>query len=94
MLRSMTGYGTGSYQSEDTTVAVEVRTVNHRFLDVHIRIPREYSFLEPDIHQWGYTRPAPTVAPTLKPKPQRWGFGAGVPPLIAVVRSALSKASS
>ena len=51
MLRSMTGYGTGSYQSEDTTVAVEVRTVNHRFLDVHIRIPREYSFLEPDIHQ-------------------------------------------
>ncbi|MEA5456805.1 hypothetical protein SPF06_18945 [Sinomonas sp. JGH33] len=39
---------------------------------------------EPDVHQWGYTRPSPTVAPTLSPRPQRWGFGAGVPPLVAV----------
>jgi uncharacterized protein (TIGR00255 family) len=46
MILSMTGYGTGSAQKDDTAVSVEIRTVNHRFLDLHIRISREYLFLE------------------------------------------------
>ncbi len=38
-------------QSGDVSASVEIRTVNHRFLDVHIRLNREYSFLEPEIQQ-------------------------------------------
>lgn len=51
MILSMTGYGTGSAQKDDTAVAVEIKTVNHRFLDLHIRLPREYLFLEVEIQQ-------------------------------------------
>ncbi len=51
MIFSMTGYGTSSCQKDDTVVSIEIRTVNHRFLDLHVRIPREYASLEPDVHQ-------------------------------------------
>lgn len=51
MILSMTGYGTGSAQQDDTAVTVEIRTVNHRFLDLHVRISREYSFLESEVQQ-------------------------------------------
>jgi uncharacterized protein (TIGR00255 family) len=48
---SMTGYGTGYRRSGDTSVTVEVRSVNHRFLDLHVRLPREYLFMEADLQQ-------------------------------------------
>ncbi len=48
---SMTGYGTAYARSGDTSVSVEVRTVNHRFLDLHIRLPREYFFMEGEVQQ-------------------------------------------
>jgi len=51
MIHSMTGYGSVSLQKDETTVAVEVRTGNHRFLDLHIRLAPEYGFLEPEISQ-------------------------------------------
>ncbi len=51
MILSMTGYGTGSAQKDGTTVSVEIRTVNHRFLDLHVRLSREYQFLEGEIQQ-------------------------------------------
>ena len=51
MILSMTGYGTGSAQKENTVVSVEIKTVNHRFLDFHVRISREYQFLEGEIQQ-------------------------------------------
>jgi uncharacterized protein (TIGR00255 family) len=51
MILSMTGYGTGSAQKENTVVSVEIKTVNHRFLDFHARISREYQFLEGEIQQ-------------------------------------------
>ena len=51
MIRSMTGYGTGSCGNGDVTVTAEVRTVNHRFLDLHVRITKEYAFIESDIQQ-------------------------------------------
>jgi len=46
MILSMTGYGTGTAKDGFLVAAVEIRTVNHRFLDLHIRVPREYQFLE------------------------------------------------
>ncbi len=51
MLTSMTGFGSGLTQRGEVSVAVEIRTVNHRFLDVHLRLGREYSFLEGEIQQ-------------------------------------------
>lgn len=51
MIQSMTGYGAVSLQKDGATVAAEVRTGNHRFLDLHVRLAREYGFLEADISQ-------------------------------------------
>ena len=47
-LRSMTGYGQGQ-AGEKLVVRVEVRSVNHRYADFAIRLPREYTFLEETI---------------------------------------------
>ncbi len=51
MILSMTGYGTGSAQKEGASVSVEIKTVNHRFLDLHLRISLEYQFLEGEVQQ-------------------------------------------
>ena len=51
MILSMTGYGTGSAQEDSASVSVEIKTVNHRFLDLHLRISREYQSLEGEIQQ-------------------------------------------
>lgn len=51
MILSMTGYGTGSAQKDHASISVEIKTVNHRFLDLHLRIPREYQSLEGEIQQ-------------------------------------------
>jgi uncharacterized protein (TIGR00255 family) len=51
MILSMTGYGAGAAQKDDISVSVEIRTVNHRFLDLHTRISREYLFLEGEIQK-------------------------------------------
>lgn len=51
MILSMTGYGTGSAQKDGASVSVEIKTVNHRFLDLHLRISREYQFLEGEVQQ-------------------------------------------
>jgi uncharacterized protein (TIGR00255 family) len=51
MIRSMTGYGTCFDQREQRAVSVEIRSGNHRFLDLHVRLPKEYSFLEADVAQ-------------------------------------------
>ena len=47
MLLSMTGHGEAQRQQEGVVVAVEVRTVNNRFLKVSIRASDGYSSLEP-----------------------------------------------
>jgi uncharacterized protein (TIGR00255 family) len=52
MIVSMTGYGIASLQQDGFAVTVEIRTVNHRFLDLHVRLAREYGFLEGEISQY------------------------------------------
>ncbi len=42
MWRSMTGYGRGQAQAGEVAVSAEVRSVNHRFLDLHVRCPAKY----------------------------------------------------
>ncbi len=39
---SMTGFGRGERHGEEISVTVEVRTVNHRFLDLHTRCPGRF----------------------------------------------------
>jgi len=51
MLSSMTGYGSATRTGERAAVTVDVRTVNHRSLDIHIRVPREFGSFEIPIQQ-------------------------------------------
>ena len=50
-MRSMTGCGSGLVSRDGWEVTVEIRTVNHRFLDLALRLPRPLSFLEPVIRE-------------------------------------------
>jgi uncharacterized protein (TIGR00255 family) len=45
-MKSMTGYGRSSFVGEDFSVSVDVKTVNNRFLDVHLRLSSEITSLE------------------------------------------------
>lgn len=45
-MRSMTGYGRALVEEDGREMTVEVRSVNHRFLDVSCRLPRSIGFLE------------------------------------------------
>ena len=45
-MKSMTGYGRGASNGENFAVAVEIKTVNNRYLDVHLRLSQEIAALE------------------------------------------------
>ena len=45
----MTGYGRGAVTGDDFSVSVDLKTVNNRFLDIHLRTGSELSPLEPAI---------------------------------------------
>jgi len=46
-MKSMTGFGSGTATVDDIMVRCEIRSVNHRGLDVKVRMPRELSSFEP-----------------------------------------------
>ncbi|TMA48938.1 MAG: DUF1732 domain-containing protein [Deltaproteobacteria bacterium] len=48
-MKSMTGYGAGSAEAPAARVAVEIRSVNQRFLDVRVTAAREYAAWEREI---------------------------------------------
>ncbi|MFM2246318.1 MAG: hypothetical protein RL071_2392 [Pseudomonadota bacterium] len=50
-MNSMTGYGRGEATNGDISVVVEIKTVNNRFRDVNLRVPREYLVLEPRVNK-------------------------------------------
>ncbi|GEO25124.1 hypothetical protein AAC03nite_09090 [Alicyclobacillus acidoterrestris] len=45
-LRSMTGYGQMTLSTEQVVVSVEMKSVNHRFQEFHLRVPKEWLQLE------------------------------------------------
>jgi uncharacterized protein (TIGR00255 family) len=51
MLISMTGFGQSQVSNRDYRVTVEIRTVNHRFLDFSIKIPKAINSREKDIKE-------------------------------------------
>ena len=49
MIKSMTGYGRIQATVNNKDILVEIKSVNHRFLDINCRVPRIYGFLEDKI---------------------------------------------
>lgn len=49
MIKSMTGFGRSEYSDGKRSVTAEVRSVNHRYCDVSVKMPRRYSFAEEKI---------------------------------------------
>jgi uncharacterized protein (TIGR00255 family) len=45
-MKSMTGFGRGAFSGENFSVTVEIKTVNNRYLDVHLRLGQELSASE------------------------------------------------
>src|SRR5215470_2360 len=51
MIRSMTGFGRADVTGETVAITVEARSVNHRHLDVGLRLPGAWSSLEGDVRR-------------------------------------------
>ena len=49
MVRSMTGYGKGFAENSEARVTIEMKSVNHRYLDLSIKLPKKLNFLESSI---------------------------------------------
>lgn len=46
MIKSMTGFGRGKYENESREYIVEIKSVNHKYSDVTIKMPRNIAYLE------------------------------------------------
>ena len=46
MIRSMTGYGRGKYEIDSREYTVEIKSVNNRYCDISVKLPRSISYLE------------------------------------------------
>jgi uncharacterized protein (TIGR00255 family) len=51
MIKSMTGFGRGDISRDGKEFTVEIKTVNHRYSDVFIKMPRQISFLEDKVRE-------------------------------------------
>lgn len=51
MIRSMTGFGSSRVEGPDLSISVEAKTVNHRYLDVHVHLSAEFQSLEPVVRK-------------------------------------------
>lgn len=51
MLRSMTGFGRGENITDEYSIQIQIKSVNHRYSDISVRLPRSYGFLEDKIRR-------------------------------------------
>ena len=51
MLRSMTGYGRCERMAEGKKILAEIKSVNQRFTDYNIKVPRHLAFLEDKVRE-------------------------------------------
>lgn len=49
MIKSMTGYGKANLNEEEREYQIEIKTVNHRYLDISVKMPKQISYLEETI---------------------------------------------
>lgn len=52
MINSMTGYGRGSYEKDGRRFNVEMKSVNNRYLDISVKLPRQINVLEDNIRKY------------------------------------------
>ena len=52
MIKSMTAFGRAKREGEDKDITIEIKSVNSRFFDCNVKIPRAYSFLEERIKNY------------------------------------------
>jgi uncharacterized protein (TIGR00255 family) len=52
MIKSMTGFGRGEASQDNITFSVDIKTVNHRYSDISVRLPRMVSPLEEKIREY------------------------------------------
>lgn len=52
MIRSMTGFGRAEMSDQHRKLTVEIKSVNNRYLDFNIRMPKKYSFLEVKVRNY------------------------------------------
>ncbi len=46
MIRSMTGFGHGEVETGDRRMVIEIKTINHRYLDVNIKMPKRLAMYD------------------------------------------------
>ena len=51
MIKSMTGFGRGSFVNAEKQINIEIKTVNHRFLDLSVKLPRQLMWCEDSIRK-------------------------------------------
>src|SRR5437879_2667673 len=49
MIKSMTGFASVTVEDDRATVAVTIRALNHRYLDLQLRIPQSLASIESDV---------------------------------------------
>jgi uncharacterized protein (TIGR00255 family) len=49
VIKSMTGFASLTHEDERATIGITIRAVNHRFLDLQLRIPQSLADLEPRV---------------------------------------------
>ena len=49
MIKSMTGFGKSEYSANLREYQMEIKSVNHRYLDISVKMPRSISYLEEDV---------------------------------------------
>ncbi len=49
MIKSMTGFASVSREDDRGTIAVTIRTLNHRYLDLQVRVPQALAAIEPEV---------------------------------------------
>ena len=52
MIRSMTAFGRAKRQGEAKDITIEIKSVNSRFFDCNVKLPRAYIFLEERIKEY------------------------------------------
>lgn len=51
MIKSMTGFGRGEYENEGRTYTVDIKSVNHKYSDISVRLPRFLNTVEDKIRK-------------------------------------------
>ena len=52
MIKSMTGFGRGEHEEYGRNFIVEIKTVNHRYSDITVKLPRQLIYLEDNIRKY------------------------------------------